>query len=75
MKEIIKYVNGTIVECNTAYAGQRDTTEKHLELFKYHGWSEMYDVDLLDAEGPDLVLEVKNHKQIDKKQKQQDNGR
>ena len=65
-KPLIDVTGGTIVECNTAYAGQRDTTEKHLELFKYHGWSEMYDVDLLDAEGPDLVLEVKNHKQIDK---------
>ena len=65
-KPLIDEVGGTIVECNTAYAGERDTTEKHLELFKYHGWSEMYDVDLLDAEGPDLVLEIKNHKQIDK---------
>ncbi len=65
-KPLIDEVGGTIVECNTAYAGERDTTEKHLELFKYHGWSEMYDVDLLDAECPDLVLEVKNHKQIDK---------
>ena len=65
-KPLIDEVGGTIVECNTAYAGERDTTEKHLELFKYHGWSEMYDVDLLDAESPDLVLEVKNHKQIDK---------
>ena len=63
---LIDVTGGTIVECNTAYAGQRDTTEKHLELFKYHGWSEMYDVDLLDAEGPDMVLEVKNYKQIDK---------
>ena len=65
-KPLIDEVGGTIVECNTAYAGERDTTEKHLELFKYHGWSELYDVDLLDAEGPDLVLEIKNHKQIDK---------
>ena len=65
-KPLIDEVGGTIVECNTAYAGERDTTEKHLELFKYHGWSEMYDVDLLDAEGPDLVLDVINYKQIDK---------
>ena len=65
-KPLIDVTGGTIVECNTAYAGERDTTEKHLKLFEYHGWSEMYDVDLLDAEGPDLVLEVKNHKQIDK---------
>ncbi len=65
-KPLIDVVGGTIVECNTAYAGARDTTEKHLELFKYHGWSETYDVDLLDAEGPDMVLEIKNHKHIDK---------
>ena len=65
-KPLIDVTGGTIVECNTAYAGERDTTEKHLELFKYHGWSEMYDVDLLDAEGPDMVLEIKNHKQINK---------
>jgi len=62
----IYVVGGTIVECNTAYDGARNTTEKHLELFKYHGWSETFDVDLLDAEGPDMVLEIKNHKHIDK---------
>ncbi|MBQ8604723.1 MAG: DUF362 domain-containing protein [Oscillospiraceae bacterium] len=65
-KPLIDKVGGTIVECNTAYAGERDTTEKHLKLFEYHGWKEMYDVDLLDAEGPDMVLEIKNHKHIDK---------
>ncbi len=65
-KPLIDKVGGTIVECNTAYAGERDTTEKHLKLFEYHGWSEMYDVDLLDAEGPDIVLDIKNYKQIDK---------
>ena len=65
-KPLIDEVGGTIVECNTAYAGERDTTEKHLELFKYHGWSEMYDVDLLDAEGPDLELSIPNGKVIQK---------
>ena len=65
-KPLIDKVGGTIVECNTAYAGERDTTEKHLKLFEYHGWNEMYDVDLLDAEGPDMVLDIKNHKHIDK---------
>ena len=65
-KPLIDDVGGTIVECNTAYAGERDTTEKHLKLFEYHGWNELYDVDLLDAEGPDMVLDIKNHKHIDK---------
>ncbi len=57
---IVEHVKGTIVECNTAYNGERNTTEKHLKLFKDHGWSELFDVDLLDCEGPDLKLEIKN---------------
>jgi len=66
LKPIIEYVNGTIVECNTAYEGQRNTTEKHKELMKEHGWSEVFDVDILDAEGPDLVLDIPNGKVITK---------
>ena len=65
-KPLIDSVGGTIVECNTAYEGARNTTEKHKELIKYHGWSDMYPVDIMDAEGPDLVLDIKNHKRIDK---------
>ncbi len=65
-KETVDYVNGTVVECNTAYNGERNTTEKHLNLFKNHGWTELFDVDLLDAEGPDLVLDIPNGKQIKK---------
>ena len=65
-KETVEYVNGTVVECNTAYNGERNTTEKHLKLFKDHGWTEYFDVDLLDAEGPDLVLDIPNGKQIKK---------
>lgn len=60
MKPIVEYVNGTIVECNTAYEGQRDTTEKHIKLLKNHGWSEHFNVDLMDAEGPDLEIEIPN---------------
>lgn len=60
MKPIVEYVNGTIVECNTAYEGQRDTTEKHIKLLKNHGWSEYFNVDLMDAEGPDLEIEIPN---------------
>ena len=65
-KPIFDHVGGTIVECNTAYEGTRDTTERHRELLKYHGWSDMYPVDLLDAQGPDLVLDIPNSKKIKK---------
>ena len=64
-KPIIDHVGGTIVECNTAYNGERNTTEKHRKLFEYHGWS-AFPVDLLDAEGPDLELEIPNGKMIKK---------
>lgn len=65
-KEIIEYVNGTVVECNTAYDGERDTTEKHLKLLKNHGWSKYFKVDLLDAEGPDKILDIPTGKIINK---------
>lgn len=63
-KSVIEYVNGTVVECNTAYEGERNTTEKHRQLIKDHGWSEHFAVDILDAEGPDLVLPIPNGKMI-----------
>ena len=65
-KDIIKYVNGTVVECNTAYDGKRNTTDKHLKLLKEHGWEKYFKVNLLDAEGPDKVLEIKEGKVIKK---------
>lgn len=65
-KPVVDYVGGTVVECNTAYNGARNTTERHLDLFREHGWSELFDVDLLDAEGPDLVLDIPNGKKIRK---------
>ena len=65
-KPIFDYVGGTIVECNTAYEGTRNTTERHRELLKYHGWTDMYPVDLLDAQGPDMVLEIPEGKKIKK---------
>ena len=65
-KPLIDEVGGTIVECNTAYEGARNTTEKHLKLLKHHRWLDVYPVDLLDAEGPDMVLDIKKHKIIDK---------
>ena len=53
-------VNGTVVECNTAYEGARNYTEQHRRLLRKHGWSEVFDVDILDAEGPDLELPIPN---------------
>ncbi len=65
-KEIVKKVNGTVVECNTAYDGGRDTTKKHLKTLEAHGWFNAFSVDLLDANGPDLVLDIPDGKIIKK---------
>lgn len=63
---IIRHLDGTVVECNTAYEGSRNTTEKHLKTIEKHGWSQYFNVDLLDAEGPDLVLDIPDGKVIQK---------
>lgn len=60
LKDVIDYVGGTVVECNTAYDGERNTTEKHLKTMKRHGWSKYFNVDLLDSEEPDLELDIPN---------------
>ena len=60
MRPMVEAVNGTIVECNTAYDGARDTTEKHEKLMEKHGWTKYFDVDIMDAEGPDLVFPIEN---------------
>lgn len=65
-KPMVDFVDGTVVECNTAYDGERDTTKKHLKTLKAHGWNQSFRVDLLDAEGPDLVLDIPNGKRIHK---------
>lgn len=65
-ESIIEYVGGTVVECNTAYDGERNTTEKHKKLIEYHGWNKKFPVEILDAEGPDLELEIPNGKVIQK---------
>ena len=65
-KPVVEYVGGTVVECNTAYDGERNETRKHKKLLENHGWSRYFDVDLLDAEGPDLELEIPNGKVIKK---------
>ena len=57
-RPMIEHVNGTVVECNTAYVGQRDTTEKHLKLMSDHGWDKYYKVEILDGEAPDKVLPI-----------------
>lgn len=63
-KPVIDYIGGTVTECNTAYEGMRNTTEKHMKLMKKHGWAEAFDVDILDAEGPDMELKIPNGKKI-----------
>ncbi|MDD6201394.1 MAG: DUF362 domain-containing protein [Lachnospiraceae bacterium] len=63
-KPVIDYVGGTVVECNTAYEGERNTTEKHKKLLEEHGWNKYFTVDLLDAEGPDLKLDYEKGKVI-----------
>lgn len=65
-KPIIDHVGGTVVECNTAYDGERNTTDKHRKLLTDHGWNRYFPVDLLDAQGPDLELPIPNGKVIRK---------
>ena len=65
-KDIVDHVGGTIVECNTACEGTRNTTERHVKLLKDHGWSDMYPVDLLDAQGPDMEMDIPCGKKIKK---------
>ena len=65
-KSVIDHVGGTVVECNTAYEGARNTTERHRKLFAEHGWLKYFPVDLLDAEGPDLELPIPGGKVIQK---------
>ena len=65
-KPMVEHVGGTVVECNTAYKGARNTTTAHRQLLTDHGWSKTFPVDLLDAEGPDLELPIPNGKVIQK---------
>jgi len=64
LKKAINTIGGTVVECNTAYEGARNTTEKHLKLISEHEWDKYFKFDLMDAVGPDLVLPVKNGKHL-----------
>lgn len=65
-KPVIDFTGGTVVECNTAYEGERNTTEKHLKTLDKHGWTQYFNVDLLDAKGPDLELDIPQGKVIHK---------
>ena len=65
-KPIIEKLGGTVVECNTAYGGARNTTDKHLKLIREHQWSNTFDFDLMDAEGPDLEVPIPGGKVIKK---------
>ena len=65
-KPVINTIGGTVVECNTAYEGTRNTTERHVKTLKKHGWSVAFDVDLLYGEGPDMELAIPDGKVIQK---------
>lgn len=65
VKAMIEHVKGTVVECNTAYEGARNTTEKHVKLMEKHGWSKYFDVDILDSDDEE-VLENPNGEIIKK---------
>ncbi len=63
-KAIMDHMNGTAVECNTAYGGARNTTDRHIKLIQEHGWDKYFNFDLLDKIGPDIELPVPNGKVI-----------
>ena len=65
-KPMIEQVKGTVVECNTAYPGERNTTEKHEATMEKHGWTRYFPVDIMDAEGPDLELPIPKGVKIQK---------
>ena len=62
VKAIVERVKGTVVECNAAYEGARNSTEKHKKLIEDHGWTKYFDVDIMDADGDDMVLDIPNGK-------------
>ncbi len=61
-KPMIDSLGGTVVECNTAYDGARNYTDRHVKLIEYHGWNKYFNVDLMDAEGPDVIWPIPNGK-------------
>lgn len=63
--DFVRLVNGSFVECNTAYGGNRSATEKHLQTAKEHGFTDLAGVEILDAEG-EMEIPVKGGKHLDK---------
>ena len=63
MKPMVDHVKGTIVECNAAYEGKRNTTDAHWETMKLHGWTDIAPVDIMDEEG-EMELPVPEGKRI-----------
>ena len=59
IKDLVSKLNGTIIECNTAYEGARNTTEKHLQLVREHGFLDIANVDIMDSDG-DIAIPVNN---------------
>ena len=60
----VKKLNATILECNTAYPGKRNTAKDHLEVAKKHGFTTFADVDIMDADG-DFKIPVHNGKHLE----------
>ena len=65
MKELVEKLNATVVECNTAYPGQRTSNTKHRKLLTKHGWDKYYNVDIMDEDG-DVILDIPNGKVLKK---------
>lgn len=65
LKPMIDYVSGTVIECNTAYEGSRNTSEKHKRTFEKHGWYKYFPVDLMDEDGY-FEVDISNGKVIKK---------
>lgn len=66
VRPIVEKLNATVVECNAAYGGARNTTEKHKRLIEEHHWTKYFDVDIMDEEGPDVELDIPNGKVLKK---------
>ncbi len=62
--DLVKKLNGTIIECNTAYPGARTSTKEHLEVAKKHGFMDIAEVDIMDASG-EFKIPVKNGKHLE----------
>lgn len=67
LRPMINYVNGTVIECNTAYPGERNTTTKHKRTIEKHGWNKYFPVDIMDEDDDgDIVLNIPNGTTIKK---------